>query len=328
MEKTEYRRFYLIFKRGFLFYAFFNIRLFFFLLTRKGPAILLANDLDTLAANLMVSRLRGWTLIYDSHEYFTEVPELIDRNFVRKFWIRMEKILVPRVDFAYTVNDTLAKMYSAKYGKKFAAVRNVPDRNTRLEDYRLPEIAENKKIILYQGAVNKDRGIETMIQLIPQFGDVIFIIAGDGDIINDLKEMVWKMNLTEKVFFTGRLDPYRLKSLSRQAHVGISLERKTNLNYYYALPNKLFDYIQAGIPVVCSSFPEMKKIVDGHKTGIVVNPDDEDEIVNAIGECLYDAKKRALWSANCEKAAGILNWENEQKLLISIYKEAGMKFAH
>ena len=229
LKGVEIKRFLLLINKGFLCYASLNIRLFFYLISRKGEVILLANDLDTLPANYLVSVIRGWKLIYDSHEYFTEVPELSDRNFVRKFWLRLERFLVPRVNLAYTVNETLAKLYSAKYGLKFHTVRNVPSRVSKTLDYRLPSGISERKIILYQGAVNRDRGLEEMISLMSELDNTVFIIAGEGDILENLRQKVLEEKLSDSVYFTGRLCPNRLKSLTQKADIGISLERKTNL---------------------------------------------------------------------------------------------------
>ncbi|MCK4921083.1 MAG: glycosyltransferase [Bacteroidales bacterium] len=326
LEGIVYKRFRLIFNNGFLFYAFFNIRLFLYLITRRGKVILLANDLDTLPANYLASVLRGWKLIYDSHEYFTEVPELSDRKFVRNFWLQLEKILVPRVNLAYTVNETLAKMYSAKYGLKFHVIRNVPGEILKPIDYVLPDDFQEMKIILYQGAINKDRGLEGIIKLMSRLDEIALIIAGDGDILDTLKQLVKDEKLTHKVYFTGRLCPQRLRALTQQADLGISLERKSNLNYYYALPNKIFDYIQANVPVVCSGFPEMKRIIDDYNVGMTVKSDNKELLFEILLEALYNKEKRKEWQENCTLASSVLNWEIEQKRLISIYTDEGLVF--
>ena len=327
LKGVKIKRFLLLINKGFLFYALLNIRLFFYLISRKGEVVLLANDLDTLPANYLVSIIRGWKLIYDSHEYFTEVPELSNRNFVRKFWLRLEKFLVPRVNLAYTVNDTLAKLYSAKYGLKFHTIRNVPSRVSKVLNYSLPAGISGRKIILYQGAVNKDRGLEEMISLMSELDNTVFIIAGEGDILENLRQKVQEEKLNDSVYFTGRLCPNRLKSLTQKADIGISLERKTNLNYYYALPNKLFDYIQAQIPVVCSNFPEMKRIVDEYSVGVTVKPGNKKILKNVIEDALNNEIKRKKWQKNCIKASEELNWDNEEKKLVSVYSTLKLKFS-
>ncbi len=325
LSGIKVRRFRLFFNKGFLFYASYNIRLFFFLLFRKGKIILVSNDLDTLPANFMAARLRRSKLVYDSHEYFTEVPELQGRNFVKNFWKFIEKLLVPGVDAAYTVNDSLAKMYSAKYGIDFGVVRNVPDSSLKEEDYQVPPDFREEGFLIYQGAVNKDRGLEELIDIISEERKFRLIIAGDGDVIEELKKTVSSQGISNFIRFTGKISPGELKTLTKNALLGLSIEKKTNLNYYYALPNKLFDYIRAGIPVLCSSFPEMRKIIDEYEVGKVVDPGNRDEIKKRILEMIDDEESRKCWINNTANASKELSWDIEQKRLVSIYKKVGIE---
>jgi glycosyltransferase involved in cell wall biosynthesis len=325
LKDIRIKRFRLWINTGFLFYACYNIRLFFYLLFKKGPMILVSNDLDTLPANFLVSRLRRAKLVYDSHEYFTEVPELIGRDFVKRFWQTIEKLLVPRVHSAYTVNESLAKMYSAKYGIEFGVLRNVPDNQYTEQEIIIPELFEKEGFIIYQGSVNKDRGLEELIDLIATDKKYRLAIAGNGDRIQRLKETVLEKGLVENIHFFGKLEPSRLKSLTRKAGLGLSLEKKTNLNYYYALPNKLFDYINAGIPVLCSEFPEMKKIVENYKVGMIVDPEDRKKIKESLDVMISDEKKRKEWVENAKIASKELSWDNEKKKIKNIYNKVGLE---
>ena len=319
-------RFRMLFKKGFLFYAFFNIRLFLFLLFRSKIDVLVSNDLDTLPANYMVTKFRKCTLVFDSHEYFTEVPELIGRDFVKKTWAKIEGFIVPELKFAYTVNDSLAGIFKEKYGTNFEVIRNVPDDKILPGDFHLPEKYTSKKMVLYQGAVNMGRGLEELIELSTEMDDVVFVIAGEGDILQKLKLKVADLNLDDSVYFTGRLRPGELKALTLKANLGVSLEQNMGLNYYYALPNKIFDYIQANIPVLCSEFPEMKKIIDETQTGMTVDPHNKDEIKVRIREMLYSEDLRRIWIKNAKLASKKYCWQNEQKKLIELYTKAGVFF--
>lgn len=323
-DKFKLHRFRLLVNNGFLFYACFNSRLFFYLLTRRKIKALVANDLDTLLPNYLVSRLRRVPLIYDSHEYFTEVPELIERDFVKSFWLFLEKRVVPRLRFACTVNDSLASIYEVKYGTVFEVVRNLPMKNPPKEEFELPRSVFGQKVVLYQGAVNLARGIENVIEATKEMENVVFVIAGTGDCFARIKDYIEKEELGDRVYMTGRLKPSQLKSLTSQAHLGVSLELNISLNYYYALPNKLFDYIQAGIPVLVSSFPEMRTVVEKYGTGLVVDSSDIKRIRQLIYEMLHDEKQRAIWISNSILAREELNWENEQKKLIQLYAKAGI----
>jgi glycosyltransferase involved in cell wall biosynthesis len=319
-------RFRMLFKKGFQFYAFYNIRLFFFLLFRKRIDLLVSNDLDTLAANYLISKIKKCELVYDSHEYFTEVPELIGRNFVKKIWGKIESFIVPKLKYAYTVNDSLADIFKQKYGTKFEVVRNVPDLDITTATYVLPEKFKSKKIILYQGSVNMGRGLEMMIDLMGEMNNLVLIIAGSGDVLVDLKKKAKDLGLEEKVFFTGRLNPDVLKALTKQADLGISLEQNMGLNYYFALPNKIFDYIHAQIPVLCSDFPEMKKIIDETQTGLTVDSRNKNQIKEKISEMINNEDLRSAWKKNANIASQKYCWRNEQKILIQLYTKAGILF--
>ena len=121
----------LLFNHGPLFYAEYNIRLFFFLLFSKVD-IYHANDLDTLLANYLASKIRRKPLIYDSHEYFTGVPEIQNRKIVKKIWTMIEGWIFPRLRHIFTVNDSIASLYNEKYGKSVKTLRNIPRKSNTI----------------------------------------------------------------------------------------------------------------------------------------------------------------------------------------------------
>ncbi len=327
--ERQYRthRFNLLFRNGFLFYAAYNLRLFLFLLVRRRISLIVANDLDTLAACFLVSKLRQARLVYDSHEYFTEVPELLGRKFVRYFWLTIEKIILPRLELASTVNASIAGIYQEKYGTGFTVIRNVPSLYHHTKLFPLPAETAGKQVVIYQGAVNTGRGIEQVIEAVSQLDNVVFIVAGTGDLFEQINEKVRRENLGQHVIMTGRLEPAYLYSLTAQADLGVSVELNAGLNYYYALPNKLFSYIHAGIPVLVSAFPEMKKIIDEWKVGMTLdNPLDTLKMREMITIMLNDGKQRAVWKKNSVIAARELCWENEQNKFKSLYNRAGITF--
>ena len=317
----EYRtyRFILMFRKGFLFYAEYNIRLFFFLLFRKAD-LFLANDLDTLPANYLCSKIRGKGLVYDSHEYFTEVPELINRKTVHRIWMWIERHTVPHVKNAYTVCQSLADDYYIKYQTRFSVIRNLPLLNTKVVNYDSINIPKDKKIIIYQGALNIGRGIEYVISSMKYLYNAIFIIVGNGDIENQLKVLTKKEGVEEKVLFLGTIPLEQLSSVTKLAHLGVSLEENLGLNYYYSLPNKIFDYIKACIPVLSSDFPEQKKVVEGFQVGEVSDERNPEKLAQIIHIMLTDEVKRDRWKNNLTKASEELCWEKEEKLLLEFFR--------
>jgi len=313
----------LLFRKGAIFYFEYNLRLFFYLLKSK-PDVFVSNDLDTLPANYLASKIRRKPLVYDSHEYFTEVPELIGRPFIRSIWTGLEKFLVPKVNAAYTVCDSIAEVYHDLYKVDFKVVRNLPvclgPENITHPMTRSHRMSNSSKIILYQGALNLGRGIESAIRAMQFLDGAELWLVGDGDITLRLQEMVYELDLDKKVKFLGRLPLHDLHEVTRQADLGISLEEDLGLNYRFALPNKLFDYIQAGVPVLVSNLPEMRHIVEHYQIGAIAESHQRKELAELMKMALFDQEKRTVWEQNLSRAAAELCWENEEKVLNEIYE--------
>ena len=307
------KRINLLFNKSFLFYAEYNFRLFFLLLFSKKD-ILLSNDTDTLLANFLVSKLRRKKLIFDSHELFSEVPELVNKPFVKKFWIGIEKMIIPKLKNNYTVCNSIANYYKEKYNTNFKIIKNLPQQK-EIELSSFSFKIDGKKVILYQGSVNIGRGLELMIDTIQHLPNCIFVIAGSGDILEDLQQKTIKLKLENQVKFLGKLQPDELIKITPLADIGISLEEDLGLNYRFALPNKIFDYIQAEVPILVSELPEMKQIVFNYKVGEVVSDRKPKELANQITNMLKKdfsiplkkAKQELVWGAQEEELLSIFN---------------------
>jgi glycosyltransferase involved in cell wall biosynthesis len=308
------KRMNLLFRKGFLFYAEYNFRLFLYLLFHKAD-ILLSNDLDSLPANYLASKFKNSKLVYDSHEYFTEVPELVDRPFVRNVWLKIEEWILPKVKHSYTVCQSIADEYFGNYGIKMEIVRNVP----YYYNTENVEGKSDKKIILYQGALNKGRGLENAILAMKYIDNAILQIIGDGDITYELKQLSKNNDLEDKVHFLGKISFEDVKTQTTKADLGLSIEENIGKNYFYVLPNKLFDYIQAEVPVLVSDFPEMKRIVEKYRIGKTISNTTPESIAKAIKEILE--KENTEWKNNLKIAKKDLCWENEEKIIIEIFSK-------
>ncbi len=308
----------LIFTKGLCFYAEYNIRLFFLLLFTKAD-VLLANDLDSLLANYLVGKIKNKPLVFDSHEYFTEVPELIHRPQVQKVWKKIEQFIVPKIKNAYTVCDSIADLFKQEYGTDFKVVRNVPlaRNNVTIPDNK--KIKDTRKIILYQGALNIGRGLPQLLDTMQYIDGALLLIAGDGDIAEELKSQAAKLKLNDKVRFLGKLPLEEVNHITKQAHLGLSIEEDMGLNYRFALPNKLFDYIQAGVPVMVSNLPEMAKIVSKYNLGLILQSHDPKIMSGTITEALTNTDLRKIWKENLQRAASEFIWEKEELILKEIF---------
>lgn len=315
------KRMVLLFEKGALFYAFFNLRLFFFLLFRKSQ-LLVSNDLDTLLPNVLIARFKRVPLVYDSHEYFTEVPELLSRPKVRRIWERIEQYAFPKLKTVYTVNQSIAGKYHQKYHVPIQVVRNVSPlwKPTNIPSKSELGIPENKHLLIMQGAgLNIDRGVEEAIAMMHYLNDTVLMLVGDGDIIPAMKQRVEAEQLTEKVLFFGKRPYAELMVFTFHADLGLSLDQPTNPNYEFSLPNKVFDYMHAGTPIICSDVVEVANLVKQHDLGLVLTDYAPEHMAQLIGHLLSDTDRMHQLKLNCEKAALIENWEKETETLQRIY---------
>jgi glycosyltransferase involved in cell wall biosynthesis len=314
----------LIFKKGPLFYASYSIRLFFYLLFNRAD-ILHSNDLDTLLPNYIISRLKRIPLVYDSHEYFTGVPELENNIIAKKTWKFIEKNILPKLSNCITVNDSIANLYQEEYGVKFSVVRNVPFpwKKEIIKSRKELGIPENKFIVLLQGnGINMDRGAEELIEAMRLLNnDFHLYIIGDGDVIPTLKQMVLHTDIKEKVNITGKMPYESLKQYTVNADLGVTMDKDTNINYRFSLPNKIFDYIQAGVPVLSSPLVELKKIIDDYGVGNVVEKITPEEIANSIKMLKSNPELLAQYRKNCAFAAENLHWNTEKENILKIYSD-------
>jgi glycosyltransferase involved in cell wall biosynthesis len=307
------KRIKLLFNKSALFYIEYNIRLFFILLFSKKD-ILLSNDLDTLLANYLVRFFQNKKLVYDSHELFSEIPEIIHRPFVKKCWTNLEKWILPKLQNNYTVCNSIANYYNDKYKTNFETIINLPNKkNSKLGEF--PFNITNKKIIIYQGAVNIGRGLELMLETMKYLNNSVFIIIGDGDILSNLKKEVAEKKLNDKVYFLGKVSPTKLQTLTPLANLGLSIEEDLGLNYRFALPNKIFDYIQAEVPILVSDLPEMRKVVLDYNVGSIIENRNPKKLANQIEKILEKDFLTKLQIAKSE-----LIWENQEEKLLSIFK--------
>lgn len=316
------KRMKLVFNKGPLFYAEYNIRLFFFLLRQKTD-ILFSNDLDTLLPNYLASGIRHLALIHDCHEYFRGVPELNNRKIVTRIWKFIEDRTFPKLKTVIAVNSSIAEIYHKEYGNEIKVIRNVPVTKPAINPKKKADlgIRDDQKVILYQGAVNVDRGLEEAIKAMKFVKSrAVLLIIGTGDIIENLRQLVSDLGLSEKVVFTGQI-PFRdLHSYSLIADIGLSIEKDVSLNYHYCLPNKFLDYIQAGVPVLISPMPEMKAIVEKYNIGELIAGHEPVYMAGRFDEMLENTMKLEIFRENLRKASADLCWEKEEPEFIKIFE--------
>lgn len=315
----ETRRIRMIFTKGPLFYFFFNIRLFFFLLSKKAD-LLFANDLDTLYPNYLVSRIKKLALIYDSHEIFCEVPELKHTPLKKRIWERLEKKIVPHLKHCITVNQSIAGFFYQKYGVCFQVVRNIPESVTGFTPKSRKElkIPEDKTILILQGAgINVQRGAEELIEAMKSVQHAHLFIIGGGDVFDKLRYQVFENKLESKITILSKMPKSELLHYTYNADIGISIDKDTNLNYHFSLPNKIFDYLQAHLAILASRLPEIENLIKHYDTGCFIHHHEPGHIAERIN-FMIESGQISKWKENTHKAISENNWDSEKEKLKSI----------
>ena len=309
-------RFTNLFRRGPFMYLVYNIQLFFYLLFKKAD-VLWANDLDTLLPNFIISRLKRIQLVYDSHEYFTLS---VYKKTSRKIWQFLEKLLFPHLKNVITVNNSIKQAYEEKYKVPVTVIRNVPYKFVNNGDAGEVMLSPGKKILIMQGTgLNENRGAEEAVltmQFLPDVFNLYFI--GKGTILNKLKQMVLNLNLSHKVTFIDVLPYNEMMKYTRKCFLGLIFEKIYFTDQHmFALPNKFFDYMHAGIPVLSSKALEIKLIIEKYRTGDFIDSFEPTQIAEKIIEISKNEEIYNLWKHNTVLASEELNWQNEEKILIN-----------
>jgi hypothetical protein len=322
------------FQRGKLFYLEYNLRLLCYLLRQRADAWACA-DLDAALPTWARARLGGQPFVYDAHELFTEVPEVVTRPRVQRLWQWVENFIVPRARLCYTVGPALARLFEQRHaGSRFAVVRNVPISNeqviTRSNEQLLttqhpaPDPQPSLPTLLYQGALNVGRGLAELLEAMPLV-PARLIICGEGDLSAALRAQAARLGLlaSGQVEFKGYVLPADLRQLTAQATVGIMLLENTGLSYYYSLANKFFDYVQAGIPQLCIAFPEYRALNQQHEVAALVPDLAPATLAAALARLLPSGQPGAYYqrlAENCRRARPEWSWQEEEKVLVSLYR--------
>lgn len=311
-ETYQQKRLNCFFKKGKLFYAEFNLRLFLFLLFRKMDGIC-AIDLDTIIPCLLISKIKKIKRVYDAHELFCEMKEVVSRPGVYKFWKWIESNTVPHFHNGYTVNKHIADEFLEMYGHTYEVIRSI----SRLESR---ENTSKEKFILYQGAVNEGRSFETLIPAM-QWINIPLHICGEGNFFMQAKKLAQDFKVEEKITFFGLVKPEDLRAFTNRAYIGITLFEKDSLSNYYSLANRFFDYIHAGTPQLCMDYPVYRDIIAVHNVAVLIDDLSPQHIAKELNALLQDEERWKNLHANCLTAAQQLNWQKEEAVLLSFYNK-------
>lgn len=305
------KRIYCFFKKGKGFYIEYNFRLFFYLLFKQSHLIC-AIDLDTILPCYFISKIKGIKRVYDAHELFCEMKEVVTRPRIYKIWKKIEKFTVPKFKYGYTVSPPIAEEFRKMYAVQYEVIRNLPIQRP----LNIP--VKKEKYIFYQGAVNEGRSFETLIPAMKEI-DARLIIAGDGNFMEQTKELVQKNGLAEKIIFAGKISPDELYNYSVNAWIGITLFENNGLSNYYSLANRFFDYINAGIPQLCVDYPVYREINKNAPIAVLISDLQPDSISKSINQLLNNELLYQELQQNCLKIREKLSWQQEEKKLVAFY---------
>jgi len=291
-------------------------------------------------AGARAARQLGIPWVYDAHELYVEVPELIGRPVARAAWQALAKRYIPRAAKCYTVGEAIATEHQRRYGSAFEVVRNLTDAQPRkfaTATEALPSMngfgdrvdiklggnegqsSGERPVIIYQGAVNRGRGLAALLQLAALTTSLDVWIVGDGDLLLELQDKALALSLTNVLFF-GQVDPKNLRELSKQASLGYALMDGESLNYHLSLSNKSIDYIHAGLPSLQMDWPEYAAINE-HYGCYTLLADLDIRPMQAAVKDMLEPCTYATMQAACKKAAAELTWANEEHRLVQVWRD-------
>jgi len=311
-QPFQQKRLLCFFEKGKLFYAEYNIRLFFYLLFKKMDCIV-AIDLDSILPCYFISKIKKVKRLYDAHELFCEMKEVATRPAIYKVWKKIERFTIPKFINGYTVNQPIADEFKKMYGVNYEVIRNIALLRP------INTIEKKERFILYQGAVNEGRSFETLIPAM-QDVDCKLIICGDGNFMQQAQQLVKDNRLQNKVIFKGKIKPDELRTITQKAYIGITLFDDAGLSNYYSLANRFFDYVHAGIPQLCVNYPVYKEINEQYGIAVLTDDISAKKISQLLNNLLLNEVEYKIMQQNCMHARQKLNWQEEEKKLIQFYK--------
>ncbi len=288
--------------------------------------VLHIHDLNALPIINRLGRHKS-KVVYDAHELYTELATLNPAQ--RRSYQKMESKLIQKVDVVITVNDSIAGELKERYGiKQPVVVRNCPflDQQGVQAPYQLRDklsIAHDQSIVLFQGGYTKGRGIESLIEVMKGVDKVHLVLLGWGPLEAELKVLCQGLGLEEKIHFLPPVEQSQLIAVSAQADIGVIPYQALGLNNYYTSPNKLFEYIHAGLAIAGSEYPELKRVIEYYQVGEVFDPMSVESIRATLVRMVNDREKTEAYRQNTSKAAAELNWEREAGVLLQVYEQLG-----
>jgi glycosyltransferase involved in cell wall biosynthesis len=291
------------------------------LMVRLRADVVHAHDVNTLPTAWLAARLSRARLVYDAHEISTSREGY---SSFRKLVGLVENALMPRADGTITTTEARAKFFARAYRiARPLVLQNRPrGQRPQVSDRIRQELAltERWPIVLYQGGVQQGRGLERLVRVAAQVPGAYFVFIGGGRLDASLRQIAEELRLEDRVRFIPTVALADLPSYTASADIGVQPIENTCLNHYTTDSNKLFEYVQAGLPVIASDLPEIRRIVRQHDLGLLVSAGDSEALAVALRRMVGDAQLRAHYAARARAAAPALSWEVQEHLLLELYR--------
>jgi glycosyltransferase involved in cell wall biosynthesis len=231
---------------------------------------------------------------------------------------------MPRAVGTITTTGTRAKFFARAYSiPRPLVLQNRPRLTVVNHSQRIRDELQLDRpwpIVLYQGGLQQGRGLERLVDAAAQVEDAYFVFIGGGRLESVLKDRAQSLPLESRVHFIPTVALQELPYYTASADIGVQPIENTCLNHFSTDSNKLFEYVVAGLPVVASSLPEIRKVVNKHDLGLLVQPGNTGELVAALRKLVTDTSLREHFHVNASRAAGELNWEEQEHGLVKLYE--------
>lgn len=284
------------------------------------PYVVHAHDVNTLPTAWLVAVLSRAKLVYDAHEISTSREGYVS---FRRLVGGVEKRLMPRADSTITTTDLRAKFFARAYGvPRPLVLQNRPRFNPLVASDRIRRelgLTRPWPIVLYQGGLQQGRGLERLVEVAAQVNGAYFVFIGGGRLAAKLQNLVQEFAVTDRVFFIPTVALDELPWYTASADIGVQALENTCFNHFTTDSNKLFEYVAAGLAVVSSNFPEIRKIVNKYDLGLLVEPGNTEQLSSAIRELVKDEPRRSKFRENARRAAPELSWEVQEDSLVRLY---------
>jgi glycosyltransferase involved in cell wall biosynthesis len=278
-------------------------------------------DIYSLPITFLSSLFTKSQYIYDSRELFASLASLQNKKFKQSIWKLVEKAFAPHAKNIITVNESIAKILENSLGvKKPVVISNFPTLKLNKEKIGLPEAIlpsdNSKKLLIYQGGLQIGRGIPILLDLISSLEECNLLFLGNGKMKEDIKRHPL---YNKRVFLIDNVSASNILRYTTNGYLGMSLFENFGKNYYLVLPNKMFEYCHAGVPVIASDFPEVHRFVNDYKLGELVNPENKQEVINKIRFLINNSDIYNTYKQNCLNASATLNWEAQEPKFLQIF---------